>query len=106
MRHSRYLQKGYSEEGSAVGAGGEDVGGSATLAAHARSAAGGLKQESLDKESGGGLTGRGKSLDTSTAAAATLAAAAGGGVQEDNFVPILHDHFFCNRVVLNISGLA
>lgn len=25
--------------------------------------------------------------------------------EEENFVPVSHDHFYCNRIVLNISGL-
>lgn len=26
--------------------------------------------------------------------------------EEENFVSVAHDHFYCNRIVLNISGLS
>lgn len=55
-------------------------------------------------------TGKEQPLDTDTEKRASEAGedAAGPPVEtfEENFVPLTHDHFYCKRIILNISGLS
>ena len=103
MTSSKSLQKGYSEEGStsAEGAGGPE--GSAHQQHH-------FLTSSLYRKRSLVATGKKDSLDGRASEAGGVPRAPvhspSEAREEENFVPLIHDHFYCNRILLNISGLA